>query len=92
MRPFRGRFFRPRGIFEEGRISRFGGDLWGLCGLARPHTRARTSREFGPFPAFPLFLMESCLTFSRVRGIVWYLFGALCEVHRAAGGLSRDRR
>ena len=30
MRPFRGRFFRPRGIFEEGRISRFWGDLTGF--------------------------------------------------------------
>ena len=32
------------------------------------------------------------MTFLRVRGIVWYLFGALREVRRAAGGLSRDRR
>ena len=31
MRPFRGRFFRPRGIFEEGRISRFWGDLRGFA-------------------------------------------------------------
>ena len=31
MRPFRGRFFRPRGIFEEGRISRFWGDLAGFA-------------------------------------------------------------
>ena len=31
MQPFRGRFFRPRGIFEEGRISRFWGDLRGFA-------------------------------------------------------------
>ena len=31
MRPFRGRFFRPRGIAEEGRISRFWGDLTGFA-------------------------------------------------------------
>lgn len=30
MRSFRGRFFRPCGIFEEGRISGFWGDLRGL--------------------------------------------------------------
>ena len=55
MRPFRGRFFRPRGIAEEGRISGFWGDLRGAFGLVRPHARARTSREFVPFLAFPLF-------------------------------------
>ena len=31
MRSFRGRFFRPRGIAEEGRISRFWGDLAGFA-------------------------------------------------------------
>ena len=31
MRPFRGRFFRPRGIFEKGRISGFLGDLTGFA-------------------------------------------------------------
>jgi len=31
MRPFRGRFFRPHGIAEEGRISRFWGDLAGFA-------------------------------------------------------------
>ena len=56
MRPFRGRFFRPRGIFEEGRISRFWGDLRGAFDQARPHARAFLSRETGPFLAFPLFL------------------------------------
>ena len=55
MRPFRGRFFRPRGIFEEGRISGFWGDLRGAFDQARPHARAFLSRETGPFPAFPLF-------------------------------------
>ena len=56
MRPFRGRFFRPRGIFEEGRISGFWGDLRGLCDLVRPHARACLSREKLAFLAFPLFL------------------------------------
>ena len=31
MRPFRGRFFRPHGIAEEGRISGFWGDLAGFA-------------------------------------------------------------
>lgn len=51
MRPFRGRFFRPRGIFEEGRISRFWGDLAGfassrdlMSALARRAKQARFSR------------------------------------------------
>ena len=60
MRPFRGRFFRPRGIFEEGRISGFWGDLWGAFSLARPHARAFLSRETGPFLAFPLFRRSRC--------------------------------
>ena len=55
MRPFRGRFFRPPLIFEEGRISGFWGDLRGLYALVRPHARAFLSRETGPFVAFPLF-------------------------------------
>ena len=51
MRPFRGRFFRPRGIFEEGRISGFWGDLRGFAGsrdlipaLARRAKLGRFSR------------------------------------------------
>ena len=36
------------------------GRFEGLCGLARPHVRARTSREFGPFLAFPLFRRSRC--------------------------------
>ena len=55
MQPFRGRFFRPRGIAEKGRISGFWGDLWGAFDLVRPHVRACLSRETGPFVAFPLF-------------------------------------
>ena len=55
MRSFRGRFFRPSGIFEEGRISRFWGDLRGAFDQARPHALAFLSRETGPFVAFPLF-------------------------------------
>ena len=53
MRSFRGRFFRPCGIFEEGRISGFWGDLRGAFDQARPHARAFLSRETGPFVAFP---------------------------------------
>ena len=51
MRPFRGRFFRPRGIFEEGRISRFWGNLAGfaasfdlMSALERRAKQARLSR------------------------------------------------
>jgi len=51
MRPFRGRFFRPRGIAEEGRISRFWGDLAGFAAsrdlmpaLARRAKQAGLSR------------------------------------------------
>ena len=63
MRSFRGQFFRPCGIFEEGRISGFWGDLWGPCGLVRPRARACLSRETGAFLAFPLFPAQplSCL-------------------------------
>ena len=57
---FRGRFFRPCGIFEEGRNFAFWGNLRGACGLVRPHARALTSREFGPFLAFPLFRRIHC--------------------------------
>ena len=39
-----------------------------------------------PFFAFP------GLTFLRVRGIVWYLFGSSRVARGAAGGLLRDRR
>ena len=72
MRPFRGRFFRPHGIFEEGRISRFWGDLRGLCGLVRPHARACLSREFGPFLAFPLFRGEDLIFF--ILGVIYMAF------------------
>ena len=72
MRPFRGRFFRPRGIFEEGRNFAFWGDLRGAFGLVRPHVRASTSRETGGFLAFPLFRGEN-LTF-RVYGVDYMAF------------------
>ena len=56
MRPFRGRFFRPRGIFEEGRISRFGGDLWGFA-ASRDLIPARERRaNLGRFRRFRYFL------------------------------------
>ncbi len=58
---FSGRFFRPCGIFEEGRISGFWGDLRGAFDQARPHARAFLSRETGPFLAFPLFRRSRCL-------------------------------
>ena len=51
--------FSTPSIFEEGRNFAFWGDLRGLCGLARPHARARLSRETGPFLAFPLFRQRS---------------------------------
>ena len=69
---FSGRFFRPRAIFEEGRISGFWGDLWGAFDQARPHIRACTSRETGPFVAFPLF-RGGDLTF-RVYGVDYMAF------------------
>ena len=72
MRPFRGRFFRPRGIFEEGRISGFWGDLAGFAASRDLITRARTSRETGGFLAFPLFRGEN-LTF-RVYGVDYMAF------------------
>ena len=51
MRPFRGRFFRPRGIFEKGRNFAFWGDLAGfaassdlMSALACRAKQARLSR------------------------------------------------
>ena len=56
MRPFRGRFFRPRGIFEEGRISRFWGDLTGFA-TSRDLIPARERRaNLGRFSRFRYFL------------------------------------
>ena len=72
MRPFRGRFFRPRGIFEEGRNFAFWRDLRGPCGLVRPHAHACLSRETGAFLAFPLF-RGGDLTF-RVYGVDYMAF------------------
>ena len=52
MRPFRGRFFRPRGIAEEGRISRFWGDLAGFA-ASRDLIPARERRaNLARFPRF----------------------------------------
>ena len=48
MRPFRGRFFRPHGIAEEGRISGFWGDLAGFAAssdlMPVPVRRAKQGR------------------------------------------------
>ena len=48
------------------------GRFEGLYGLARPHTRARTSREFGPFLAFPLFRGEDLIFF--ILGVIYMAF------------------
>ena len=79
--------FSTPSIFEEGRNFAFWGDLRGLCGLVRPHARARLSRDFGPFLVFSLFLMESCLTFVQRHGIVLYSFRtqATCLCQSAGG-------
>ena len=56
MRPFRGRFFRPCGIFEEGRISGFWGDLTGFA-ASRDLIPARERRaNLGRFRRFRYFL------------------------------------
>ena len=55
MRSFRGRFFSALWYFRGRPNFGFWGDLRGLCGRHRPHVRACTSRETGPFVAFPLF-------------------------------------
>ena len=76
MRSFRGRFFRPCGIFEEGRISRFWGDLAGfvassdlMSALERRAKQARLSR----FRYFMTDRLDFCL-------VKMYLTSSLMEI------------
>ena len=58
MRPFRGRFFRPRGIAEEGRISRFGAICGGLaasCDLMPALAYRAKNWRFSRFRYFYVF-------------------------------------
>ena len=72
MRPFRGRFFRPRGIFEEGRISRFWGDLAGFAASCDLIPALACRAKQGGILAFPLF-RGGDLTF-RVYGVDYMAF------------------
>ena len=52
MRPFRGRFFRPHGIAEEGRISGFWGDLAGFAASFDLMPALPRRANLGRFPRF----------------------------------------
>ena len=55
MRPFRGRFFRPHGIAEEGRILGFWGDLWGLSASSDLMSALACRAKQGRFSRFCYF-------------------------------------
>ena len=59
MRPFRGRFFRPCGIFEEGRISGFWGDLAGLAASFDLMLTLACRANLGRFSRFRYFVAKT---------------------------------
>ena len=59
MRPFRGRFFRPRGIFEEGRISGFWGDLAGFAASCDLMLALAYRAKQGAFSRFRYFVVKT---------------------------------
>ena len=59
MRPFRGRFFRPRGIFEKGRISGFWGDLAGFAASSDLIPALACRAKQGAFSRFRYFVVKT---------------------------------
>ena len=67
MRPFRGRFFRPHGIAEKGRISRFWGDLAGFA-ASRDLIPARERRaNLGRLSRFRYFEVDGLFSSGERR-------------------------
>ena len=61
MRPFRGRFFRPRGIAEEGRNFAFWGDLAGFApsfDLMSAFVRRAKQGRYSRFRYFPWIVLD----------------------------------
>ena len=56
---FSGRFFRPRGIFEEGRISRFWGDLRGFAASRDLIPALERRAKQGRLPRFRYFVVKT---------------------------------
>ena len=59
MRPFRGRFFRPHGIAEEGRISGFWGDLTGFAASRDLIPALERRAKQGAFSRFRYFVVKT---------------------------------
>ena len=76
-------YFRGRPKFRV--LGRF----VGLCGLVRPHVRARLSRETGQFPAFPLF-PASGLTFTDSGCILSHHLWRFLPVRKASNPRERS--
>ena len=99
MRSFRGRFFRPCGIFEEGRISGFWGDVRGLStrrdlmlALSCRAKQARYSRGGLLFPvgwdrtSFQTAVISTTASGRDSNGVVANLFAIAIKMRRFSLG------